>query len=257
MTHADSKVLFSRQSETPQEEASFNLCPHRPSFVPFGRKKGKLSDQALVRLETLLPHLNLPQAADRVTLLRQLGADPDTARLFLEIGFGNGQFLATLAARYVQDCFVGVEVFLEGVSGLVGRLQQMGLTNVWIVVKNVHEVLLGAIPPESLDRVIINFPDPWPKRSHHKRRLVQPDFLDLLATRMRPGSLLNLATDWSHYASWMLKVLEAHAAFRNRGTPGHFASEPTDWVETRFQCKAQEAGRPTFHLAYLRRTLSC
>ena len=252
MTYPDSDLSSSCQSESTREVSFFDLRQNRPSFVPYGRKKGKLSSQAATRLKMLLPSLGLPQGLDRATLLRHLGGDPDKVRLFLEIGFGNGQFLAALAARYPQDYFIGVEVFLEGVAGLVGRLQQGGIGNVRILARNIHEVLVESIPPASLDRVIINFPDPWPKRSHHKRRIIQNDFLDLLAIRMRPGGLLNLATDWSHYAWWMLEVLEGHSAFQNSGIPCGFAAEPEDWVETRFQRKAHEAGRSIFHLAYFR-----
>ena len=230
-----------------------SLC--RPSFVPFGRKKGKLGPQAAERLKTLLPQLSPPQAPDRDTLLRQWDANPETSRLFLEIGFGNGQFLAAMAAQYAQDRFIGVEVFLEGVAGLLGRVQHAGLTNVCILTRSIHEVLVDAIPAESLDRVIINFPDPWPKRAHHKRRLIQSGFLDFLATRMRPGAALNLATDWPPYAQWMLDVLEVHPAFQNQDAPGRFIAAPVDWVETSFQRKALEAGRATFHLAYFRKVL--
>ena len=254
MTHSNLASPLSCQNPVVQTADAFDHRQYRSYFVPFGRKKGKLGPQAAKRLHNLLPTLRLPQAADRRVLLQQLDADPDNARLFLEIGFGNGQSLAALAALYAQDRFIGVDVFMEGVAGLIGRLQQAGSTNVRIMAENIYEVLVRSIPTESLDRVIINFPDPWPKRAHHKRRLVQDDFLDLLATRMRPGALLNLATDWPHYAQWMLAVLEGHTAFQNSGTKGDFAPEPVDWVETRFQQKAREAGRSTFHLAYYRKT---
>ncbi|MEO5339546.1 MAG: tRNA (guanosine(46)-N7)-methyltransferase TrmB [Magnetococcus sp. MYC-9] len=223
-----------------------------PTLVPRGRKKGKTGPQAQRRLQQLLPALALPAAVDRDSLLSAWGADPQTARLWLEIGFGNGHTLATLAARHPQDRFLGVEVFLGGVAGLLLRTQQEGLSNIRISTRGVHTVLAESVPVACLDRVLIHFPDPWPKRSHHKRRLIQPEFLHLLATRMRPGSLLGLATDWSHYAQWMLAVLEQHADFEPVAKEGGFVPEPADWVETRFQRKALAAGRPVFHLACIR-----
>lgn len=226
---------------------------HRPSFVPYGRKKGKLTAHDLTQLQTYLPTLAVPQATDRASLLEQLRADPEQAKLCLEVGFGNGQFLAHLAERYREDRFIGVEVFLEGVAGLMGRLRQAKLHNVCIMAHNIHEVLLKFIPPASLDQVIINFPDPWPKRSHHKRRIIQTEFLTILATRMRPKARLTLATDWPNYANWMLAVLEKHDEFQNCNLPGHFAAEPSDWMTTSFQQKANKVGRSTFHLAYWRR----
>ena len=132
------------------------------------------------------------------------------------------------------------------------RVQEESLTNIRVSTQDIHLVLQESIPPASLDRVLIHFPDPWPKRSHHKRRLIQTEFLDLLATRMRPGSLLDLATDWPPYAEWMREVLREHAAFDRPGDPDDFDPEPDNWVATRFQRKAQEAGRPTFHLIYTR-----
>ena len=221
-----------------------------PTLIPRGRKKGKIGPQALLRLEQLLPALTLPRLADRGALLTQWGADARTARLFLEIGFGNGHALATLAARHPQDRFIGVEVFLGGVTGLLLRIQQEGLSNIRIATQGIHAVLLEQIPLASLDRVHIHFPDPWPKRSHHKRRLIQSPFLHLLASRMTPAAQLSLATDWPHYAQWMLALLEGDGHFVSLGQAGQFAPEPLDWVETRFQRKAQAAGRPVFHLLY-------
>ncbi|MBF0161340.1 MAG: tRNA (guanosine(46)-N7)-methyltransferase TrmB [Magnetococcales bacterium] len=233
---------------SPQTEASAPLTD--PSLIPRGRKKGKTGPQALRRLEQLLPMLELPVAADRGALLAQWGTDASTARLFLEVGFGNGHTLATLAARHPQDRFIGVEVFLGGVASLLLRIQQEGLVNIRIATQGIHAILAERIPPASLDRVLIHFPDPWPKRSHHKRRLIQTPFLHLLASRMTPSAQLSLATDWSHYAQWMLALLEGDEHFVNLGQPGQFAPEPPDWVETRFQRKAQAEGRPVFHLLY-------
>lgn len=219
-------------------------------FRTFGRKKGNLSPKAEARLQEQLPLYQWPICQQREALFQQLGVDFEQSRLVLEIGFGNGQFLATMAAHYPQDQFVGVDVFKEGVFALLRRLEREHLNNVRVVPKSAQEMLSMCIPPKSLDWVIINFPDPWPKKRHHKRRLVQADFLDLLATRMRVGGLLTLATDLSEYAQWMLAVLESHIQFKNRHNPGMFAPEPSIWIQTNFQKKGLLAGREIYHLAY-------
>lgn len=234
------------------EKRAVNPDMTQPNLIPRGRKKGKIGPQAMQRLTEILPTVALPNATERGELLTQWGADPDTARCILEIGFGNGHALATLAARYPQDRFIGVEVFLGGVTGLLLRIQQAGLTNIRISAQNIHAVLLDAIPVLSLDQVMIHFPDPWPKRCHHKRRLIQTEFLDRLASRMRVGAALSLATDWPHYAEWMRDLLDAHPQFDHPGRSSPFVSEPVDWVVTRFQRKAEEAGRSVFYLAYTR-----
>ena len=195
MSCFDTELPGSNPSKTFRPDIPGDMRRPCSPFTPFGRKKGKIGPQASRRLDELLPGLGVPSVADRTSLLQQLQADPDQTRLYLEVGFGNGETLASLATQQRQDRFIGVEVFLEGVAALLGRLQQKGLTNVRVMTKNVYEVLLEVIPPDSLDRVIINFPDPWPKRSHHKRRLIQAQFLDVLAARMRPAATLNLATD--------------------------------------------------------------
>ncbi|MEO5350628.1 MAG: tRNA (guanosine(46)-N7)-methyltransferase TrmB [Magnetococcus sp. YQC-3] len=222
-----------------------------PTLVARGRKKGKMGSQATLRVAHGLPTLALPKTTERAALLSQWGADPLSARLVLEIGFGNGHCLATLAARHPQDRFIGVEVFLGGVASLLLRVQEEALTNIRLSTQGIHIVLAEAIPPASLDQVLIHFPDPWPKRCHHKRRLIQPPFLDLLASRMRPAARLQLATDWPHYAQWMHTVLENHPDFtRPNRAPDPFDPEPAGWVKTRFQRKAEEAGHAIFHLIW-------
>ncbi len=222
-------------------------------LTPRGRKVGKLGAQASSRLQEMLPHLTIPQTEDRSSLLYSLAADPQSSRLILEIGFGNGEALAQRAIQHPQDRFIGVEVFSGGVAALLLRIQKAQINNIRIANQGIHEVLLYAIPLLSLDQVLIHFPDPWPKRGHHKRRLLQKPFLDLLAARMLPGSQLSLATDWPHYAEWMRQLLETHPAFYRTHDTHPFDPQPSDWLETRFQRKARAEGRDTFYLTAIRR----
>lgn len=222
-------------------------------FRVYGRKRGHLSSSEIVWLEEILPRFQLAKAEDREALLAQLGANPQQARLVLEVGFGNGQFLAPLAAINPADRFIGAEVFQEGIAALIKRLEPEAIGNVRIVPDDARAALTHFIPPRSLDWVIVNFPDPWPKKRHHKRRIIQPGFLDLLADRMQAGALLTLATDLEEYAWWMTRVLEAHPEFSNLSAPEPFAPQPEFWHETRFQTKGIQAGREIFHLAWQRR----
>lgn len=216
-----------------------------------GRKRGHLKEWEGEWLARQLPGLAVPVVATREELLTVLGADPATARLWLEIGFGNGEYLAYLAGKYPGDRFIGVEVFMEGIAGLLKRLEVGGLGNVRVVQCHAHE-LIATLPLACLDRVIVNFPDPWPKSRHHKRRLVQAAFLDVLVPRMVVGGLLTLATDWAEYAQWMVEVLDGHPAFVNRAGEGGSA-QPEDWITTRFEAKGRAVEREIFHMAYERR----
>ncbi|MEO5347204.1 MAG: tRNA (guanosine(46)-N7)-methyltransferase TrmB [Magnetococcus sp. YQC-9] len=218
-----------------------------------GRKRGFVTPREKLWLDATLPDFQPPLATTRDALLLALGADPQSARLIVEIGFGNGQFLAPLAARHPEDRFIGIEVFQEGMAGLIRKLQTEGVTNTRILADDARQALHTAFPKQSLDWVIINFPDPWPKKRHHKRRIVQTELLDLLNDRMRPGGLLTLATDWEEYAEWMFALLDDHPGFDNLTKPERFASQPDFWIETRFETKGVAAGRTIRHLLWRRR----
>ncbi|MBF0285848.1 MAG: tRNA (guanosine(46)-N7)-methyltransferase TrmB [Magnetococcales bacterium] len=223
-------------------------------YKPRGRKMGFLNAARQERLARLAPRYALPEViADRESLLRGWGADPATARLMLEIGFGNGVFTAGLARQHPGDRIIASEVFLEGVAGLLKRLETEGLENVRVTTEPAFLLLRDRLAGVRLDRVIVNFPDPWPKTRHHKRRLVQVELLDLLAERMVPGGMLEMATDWEEYAAWMMALGEGHGAFENAMGAAGFAPEPEDWTRTNFQAKGESAGRRTWHLRWRRR----
>jgi tRNA (guanine-N7-)-methyltransferase len=226
----------------------------RQRYKTHGRKKGCLKVKDAKHLEETLPGLTLVESDHRDKLLAQFNIEkPESTKLWLEIGFGNGEYLSHLAALHPQDCFIGVDVFLEGVSALIRRLERQESVNVRVAVDNANIVLLEKIPLNSLNRVVINFPDPWPKKRHHKRRLVQKAFLDLISQRMVSGGQVSLATDWAEYSEWMLEHLEAHEDFINTTPQGGFAPQPTNWLTTSFQKKGQKAGRPARHLLFQKR----
>jgi tRNA (guanine-N7-)-methyltransferase len=165
-----------------------------------------------------------------------------TAPRVLEIGFGNGEALAWASENDQARDFIGVEVHGPGVGRLMNVLAARDATNVRLYKHDAVEVLEHEIAPDSLDEVRIWFPDPWHKKRHNKRRLIQPEFAALLASRMATNGLLHLATDWEAYAEHMREVMEAAPGWRNALAPGEFADKP-DWrIETHFERRGLKLG---------------
>ncbi len=141
------------------------------------------------------------------------------APLVLEIGFGMGETTASIAAARPETDFLGVEVYPAGVGSLLMRIEAPGLRNLRVVQHDAVEVVRDMIAPASLSGIHVFFPDPWPKARHHKRRLIQPPFVELLASRLLPGGYLHCATDWEHYAVQMLAVLAGEPLLENTAGP--------------------------------------
>lgn len=170
----------------------------------------------------------------------------------VEIGFGNGEQLLHAAAHEPDKDFIGIEVHRPGVGRLMNGLAAGDLANVRLYNHDAVEVLAREIAPASLAEVRIYFPDPWPKKRHHKRRLIQPAFVDFLATRVRPGGLLHLATDWAEYAEQMLATVDASPHWRNRAGTGGFTACPAWRVETHFERRGTRLGHGVWDLVHER-----
>jgi tRNA (guanine-N7-)-methyltransferase len=183
----------------------------------------------------------------------------DLARLFgrsaprtLEIGFGNGEHLLERALANPERDFLGVEVHRPGVGHLLLAAGKAGITNLRVIAHDAVDVLQHQIPPASLDEVQLLFPDPWPKARHHKRRLVQPAFAELVASRLRVGGRWHLATDWEPYAESMLAVLNGCGALRNCATDGGFVGQVMLRAATRFERRGQRLGHQVRELLFSR-----
>ena len=176
------------------------------------------------------------------------------APVVLEIGSGMGETTAALAAAAPEVNYLAVEVYQPGLAQLMMRAESAGLTNLRLVRGDAVRLLADHVAPGSLAEVRIFFPDPWPKAKHHKRRLVQPGFVTLVASRLAPGGLLRLATDWAHYAEAMLAGCEAEPALRNRhaDAPGGWAPRPEWRSVTKFEGRAEQAGRISRDLVFER-----
>jgi tRNA (guanine-N7-)-methyltransferase len=171
----------------------------------------------------------------------------------LEIGFGNGEALRFASANEPERDFIGIEVHRPGVGRLLNALAQDGASNVRLYNHDAVEVLEQDIADASLAEIRIYFPDPWHKKRHSKRRLIQPAFARLLARKLAPGGLLHLATDWEPYAERMWDVLDAEPAFENRAGPRDYFPRPAWRPETHFEARGLRLGHGVWDLLYLRR----
>lgn len=172
------------------------------------------------------------------------------APLILEIGFGMGASLAEMAQGQPGNDYIGVEVHEPGVGKLLWLCAQHGIDNVRIYRADAVEVLQQCMAENSLDGVQLYFPDPWPKKKHHKRRLLQADFAALVASRLRTGGYFHLATDWQSYAEHMLEVMSAQAAFVNRAGPGRYAPRPAWRPVTKFEQRGERLGHGVWDLIF-------
>jgi tRNA (guanine-N7-)-methyltransferase len=173
-----------------------------------------------------------------------------SARCTIEIGFGNGDNLPRLAGAHPERDFLGIEVHRAGVGRLLLALEAQQLRNVRIVCHDAVEVLEAQVPPLSVQEILILFPDPWPKKRHHKRRLLQPAFAALAASRLAAGGQLRLATDWEPYAQHMLETLNASATLENLAADGGFVPRPSEREPTRFERRGERLGHEVWDLAY-------
>ncbi|WP_345749338.1 tRNA (guanosine(46)-N7)-methyltransferase TrmB [Streptomyces sp. ODS28] len=179
-------------------------------------------------------------------------AVPRTVPVVLEIGFGMGEATAEMAASDPEVGVLAVDVHTPGQGNLLRLADEKGLRNVRVGNGDAIILLREMLAPESLSGLRVYFPDPWPKKRHHKRRLVQPEFLDLAAVPLRSGALVHFATDWESYAEQMLEVLDAHHAYENTQPDGGFAPRPSFRPRTRFEGQGLDKGHKVYDLLFRR-----
>lgn len=217
---------------------------HIRSFV---HRRAHITPSQEAALERLLPQWSIPYQNAPLDLAAAFGRE---APVILEIGFGMGETTQQIAQARPEDDFLGVEVFNAGVGALLKRIDTTGLTNVRIIQHDAVEVLRDMLTPDSLAGVHIYFPDPWPKMRHHKRRLIQPPFIESLVSRMAPGAYIHCATDWEHYAQQMLEVLSAQPLLRN--TCADYAPRPDYRPLTKFEGRGLRLGHGVWDLIFKR-----
>jgi tRNA (guanine-N7-)-methyltransferase len=214
----------------------------------FVLRQGRMSPAQQRAIDTLLPRFGIPHQATRLDLERAFGRN---APRILEIGFGMGETTAVIAQARPGDDFLGVEVHGPGVGSLLKRIDELGLANIRVIQHDVVEVVGTMISPDSLAGIHVFFPDPWPKKRHHKRRLLKAAFVHELAARLAPCGYLHVATDWEHYAHEILETLAADSLLLN--TADTFAPRPTYRPLTKFEARGIKLGHGVWDLIFRRR----
>jgi tRNA (guanine-N7-)-methyltransferase len=220
--------------------------PHR-GIRSFVVRAGRMGSGQVRALAELGPRFVLPYLAQRVDFDAVFGR---SAPRVLEIGFGMGDATAAIAQALPGTDFIGVEVHTPGVGALLKRIGEMNLTNLRMIQHDAVEVLEHMIAPDSLAGVHLFFPDPWHKKKHNKRRLIQPEFVRRLVSRIAPGGYLHCATDWRPYAEQMLEVLSAEPLLRN--TASGYAPKPDYRPLTKFENRGLKLGHGVWDLVFSR-----
>ena len=217
------------------------------SIRSFVIRNGRTTPAQSDAIQRLLPKHGLPFSPTPVSLDAAFNRQAPT---WLEIGFGNGDVIINAASNQPEINVLGVEVHTAGVGHALLGIEQQQLDNVRLIQHDAIEVLESMLPAASIDKVLLLFPDPWHKKRHHKRRIVQSDFLDGVARVLRQKGVLHCATDWAEYGEWMLEHLEADSRFSNLEGPGQSAPRP-DWRPlTRFEQRGHRLGHEVVDLLY-------
>jgi len=228
-----------------------DIAPRTPRPIrSFVRRQGRLTEGQQRALDSQWDRLGLELLGQQRDLNALFGRE---AEHVLEIGTGNGEALAWAAIHEPHRDFIGIEVHQPGVGRLLASLAAAERDNARVYCADAVDVLTRDIADHALDEVRIYFPDPWHKKRHHKRRLIQPVFVELLCRKLKPGGLLHLATDWEPYAEHMWDVLEAQALLSNMNGPRGSSPRP-DWrPETHFERRGQRLGHGVWDLLYRRK----
>ena len=222
---------------------------HRPirSFV---LRQGRFSPGQQRAYEMLMPRFGVPFSPAFLDLEAVFGRK---APKILEIGFGMGETTAKIAQDNPENDYLGVEVHSPGVGALLKRIDEQALTNVRVIQHDAVEVVRSMVPPGGLAGIHVFFPDPWPKKRHHKRRLIQAGFAALLADRLSPGGYLHAATDWQEYAEDILATLSGVESLEN--PHGGFARRPGNRPETKFEQRGRRLGHGSWDVIFHKRSV--
>ena len=211
-------------------------------------RQGRVTDAQRRACETLLPRFGVPYSRAPLDLDRVFGR---VAPRILEIGSGMGEATARIAAQHPENDYLAIEVHTPGVGSLLNRIVELGLANVRVIQHDAVEVLRDMIAPAAFDGVHVFFPDPWPKKRHHKRRLIQPPIVALLVSRLKAGAYVHVATDWQDYAQQIMEVLSGNPLLVN--TADDFAPRPEHRPLTKFENRGLKLGHQVWDVVFRRR----
>jgi tRNA (guanine-N7-)-methyltransferase len=213
----------------------------------FVRREGRLTKGQQRALAELFPHYGVKLQQGELDLDVLFGR---RAFRILEIGFGNGASLAEMATEHPENDYLGIEVHRPGVGNLLLQIEKRQLNNVRISNDDAVEVLELQIPDNSLDAVYLFFPDPWHKKKHHKRRILQPAFVAILQRKLKPDGIFHMATDWENYAEHMLEVMSKAKGFMNLAGEGNYSPRPEYRPRTKFEQRGQRLGHGVWDLLF-------
>ena len=212
----------------------------------FVLRQGRITQSQQNALDEYWPRFGLEADTD----FDGINAFGRTAPVVLEIGFGNGECIAQLAANNPDRDYLGIEVHRPGVGHLLLKMRELGLSNIRIYCADAVDILKDRIPDESLVRIQIYFPDPWHKKRHNKRRLINEEFVSLATRKLKPGGIIHCATDWEDYAQQMLEVLGSNGSLRNQAASGLFSERPDYRPLTKFESRGQRLGHGVWDLLF-------
>ncbi|MCL1825767.1 MAG: tRNA (guanosine(46)-N7)-methyltransferase TrmB [Betaproteobacteria bacterium] len=216
------------------------------SIRSFVLRQGRMSPAQQRHLDEMMPKIGIPYRPELLDLTAEFGR---VAPKILEIGFGMGETTAKIAAAHPETDYLGIEVHSPGVGALCKLVDEGNIANLRIIQHDAVEVLRDMIPDGTLAGVYVFFPDPWRKARHTKRRLIQPDFVELVTAKLSPGGILHCATDWENYAEWMLEVLSASAL---ENTADGFAPRPAYRLPTKFENRGLRLGHGVWDIIFRR-----
>lgn len=230
----------------PEPNNNNSECPERfrRKIRSFVKREGRTSKRQAQALEKLLPKYGIAFSEKPLELPSIF---KNQAPIVLEIGFGMGNSLAQMALEHPEINYIGIEVHKPGVGSLLATIEEQEISNIRIFHHDAVEILEKSIPDQSLDGVQIFFPDPWPKKRHHKRRLIQAPFVELLAQKLKSGGQLHIATDWKNYAEWIQEVVSANKDFILDSNNSH--NRPM----TKFEKRGKNLGHDVWDMLYLMR----
>ena len=220
---------------------------HLRKIRSFVRRERRFTRDQQRALDVLMPQFGIQPGTESFDLDALFGRH---AERHLEIGFGNGVSLLSMAQANPDKDYIGIEVHRPGVANLLLQIEALGITNVRVINADAVEVLKHNLPDETLAAVYIFFPDPWHKTRHHKRRLVNVEFVELVRHRLQAGGVIHMATDWQNYAMHMLKVMQQVEGFSNLASDGKFCERPAYRLLTKFEQRGLRLGHGVWDLMF-------
>ncbi|MBN0985983.1 tRNA (guanosine(46)-N7)-methyltransferase TrmB [Amphritea pacifica] len=234
------------EQQTPEQSTGEKYMRTVKSFV---LRAGRMTEGQQKAMETQWPLMGLEPDSGMLDLAQVFGRE---APVVLEIGFGMGDSLIEMAKAQPENNYIGIEVHRPGVGRLLSNAEKEGLTNIRVFCHDAIEVLANCIPDGSLSTLQLFFPDPWHKKKHHKRRIVQPAFAETIRKKLKVGGVFHMATDWENYAEHMMEVMSAAPGYRNVAGEGQYSPQPEWRPVTKFQKRGERLGHGVWDLMFER-----